>query len=132
MCSVRASGERVSVSICAFLHILYLCVISSYFSFESHHKVDFSNRSPLRSELSGESDTSKIATQVSRKKKKEKKKKRKHQHRKKTKKIHEQSCSGGSESDTDSGKDRSSRSIKDSQKESEKPRWALLSDIVVF
>lgn len=107
-------------------------MISSYFSFESHPKVDLSNRSPLRSELSGESDTSKTAPQVSRKKKKEKKKKRKHQHRKKTKRRHEQSSSGGSESDTDSGKDRSSRSIKDSQKESEKPRWALLSDTVVF
>nr|XP_048305387.1 nuclear exosome regulator NRDE2 [Myodes glareolus] len=78
-------------------------------------------RSPLRSELSGESDTSKTAPQVSRKKKKEKKKKRKHQHRKKTKRRHEQSSSGGSESDTDSGKDGSSRSIKDSRKESEKP-----------
>ena len=107
-------------------------MISSFFSFESHPKVDLSNRSPLRSELSGESDTSKTAPQVSRKKKKEKKKKRKHQHRKKTKRRHEQSSSGGSESDTDSGKDGSSRSIKDSRKESEKPRWALLSDTVVF
>lgn len=131
MCSVRASGERVSAFV-FFLYIVYVCVISSYFSFESHPKVDFSSRSPLRSALSGESDTGRAATQVSRKKKKERKKKRKHQHRKKTKRIHEQSSSGGSESDTDSGKDRSSRSIKDRQKESEKPRWALLSDTVVF
>ncbi|XP_037066672.1 nuclear exosome regulator NRDE2 isoform X2 [Peromyscus leucopus] len=78
-------------------------------------------RSPLKSELSDESDPSKTLTQISRKKKKEKKKKRKHQHRKKAKRRHEQSSSGGSESDTDSGKDRSSRSLKDSQKESEKP-----------
>lgn len=131
MCSVRASGERVSALV-LFLYILYLCVISSYFSLESRPKVDFPNRSPLRSALSGESDTGRAAARLSRNKKREKRKKRKHQHRKKTKRTHEQSSSGGSESDTDSGKDRSSRSIKDRQKESEKPRWALLSDTVVF
>ncbi|ERE73670.1 putative UPF0614 protein [Cricetulus griseus] len=78
-------------------------------------------RSPLKSELSDDSDTSKTLTQISRRKKKEKKKRRKHQHRKKTKRRHERSSSSGSESDTDSGKDRSSRSTKDRQKEAEKP-----------
>ncbi|ERE73671.1 putative UPF0614 protein [Cricetulus griseus] len=80
-------------------------------------------RSPLKSELSDDSDTSKTLTQISRRKKKEKKKRRKHQHRKKTKRRHERSSSSGSESDTDSGKDRSSRSTKDRQKEAEKPRY---------
>ncbi|XP_017650731.1 protein NRDE2 homolog isoform X2 [Nannospalax galili] len=77
-------------------------------------------RSPLQSELSDDSDSSKKLTQISRKKKKERKKKRKHQHRKKTKKKHEQSSTTGSESDSDLGKDRSSRTL-GSQKESEKP-----------
>lgn len=112
----------LGVSVHASLHIIHLCVISPT-CLENNPKVDFSNRSPLKSELSDESDPSKTLTQISRKKKKEKKKKRKHQHRKKAKRRHEQSSSGGSESDTDSGKDRSSRSLKDTQKESEKPRW---------
>lgn len=77
----------------------------------------------MKSELSDESDTSEKLTQISKKKKKEKKKKRKHQHHKKTKRRHEQSSSSGSGSDTEAGKDRASRSIRDGQKESEKPRW---------
>ncbi|KAJ8792142.1 hypothetical protein J1605_019993 [Eschrichtius robustus] len=78
-------------------------------------------RSPLNSEPSDESDTNRKPKQTSRKKKKEKKKKRKHQHHKKTKRKRGQSSSSGSESYTDSEKDRSSRSIRDSKKESEKP-----------
>ncbi|KAM9093205.1 nuclear exosome regulator NRDE2 isoform 3-T3 [Megaptera novaeangliae] len=78
-------------------------------------------RSPLNSEPSDESDTNRKPKQTSRKKKKEKKKKRKHQHHKKTKRNRGQSSSSGSESYTDSEKDRSSRSIRDSKKESEKP-----------
>ncbi|XP_060026739.1 nuclear exosome regulator NRDE2 isoform X1 [Lagenorhynchus albirostris] len=78
-------------------------------------------RSPLNSEPSDESDTNKKPKQTSRKKKKEKKKKRKHQHHKKTKRKRGQSSSSGSESYTDSEKDISSRSIRSSKKESEKP-----------
>uniref|UniRef100_A0A8C3W8H3 Nuclear exosome regulator NRDE2 n=1 Tax=Catagonus wagneri TaxID=51154 RepID=A0A8C3W8H3_9CETA len=78
-------------------------------------------RSPLKSELSDESDTNRKPKQISRKKKKEKKKKRKHQHHKKTKRKREHSSSSGSESDTDSEKDKPSRSIRDGKKESEKP-----------
>ncbi|XP_020039296.1 nuclear exosome regulator NRDE2 isoform X3 [Castor canadensis] len=78
-------------------------------------------RGPLKSESSDESDANKKLSQVSRKKKKEKKKKRKHQHRKKTKRKHGQSSSSGCESDAGSGKDPSSRSLRGSQKESEKP-----------
>lgn len=78
-------------------------------------------RSPLKSELSGESNTSEKLAQTSRKKKKEKKKRRKHQHHRKTKRRHEQLSSSGSESDTEAGKDRASRSIRDDQKEAEKP-----------
>ncbi|XP_005390339.1 PREDICTED: protein NRDE2 homolog [Chinchilla lanigera] len=77
-------------------------------------------RSPLKSEPSDESDTNKKLAQISRKKKKEKKKKRKHQHYKKTKRKHGQSSSSESEPDTDSGKDGPSRSIRSSQKESER------------
>ncbi|XP_010614596.1 nuclear exosome regulator NRDE2 isoform X2 [Fukomys damarensis] len=77
-------------------------------------------RSPLKSQPSDESDTNKKLTQISRKKKKEKKKKRKHQHYKKTKRKHGQSSSSESEPESDSGKDRLSRSIRSSQKESEK------------
>lgn len=76
----------------------------------------------MKSELSDESDTNEKLTQISKKKKKEKKKKRKHQHHKKTKRRHEQSSSSGSGSDTEAGKDRASRSIRDGQ-ESEKARW---------
>lgn len=100
-------------------HYLSMCDISR---FSSENSVDFSNRSPLKSELSDESDTNEKLTQISKKKKKEKKKKRKHQHHKKTKRRHEQSSSSGSGSDTEAGKDRASRSIRDSQ-ESEKARW---------
>uniref|UniRef100_A0A8D1CIP1 Protein NRDE2 homolog n=1 Tax=Sus scrofa TaxID=9823 RepID=A0A8D1CIP1_PIG len=78
-------------------------------------------RSPLKSERSDESDTNRKPTQTSRKKKKEKKKKRKHQHHKKTKRKRGQSSSSGSESDTDSETDKPSRSIRDGNKESEKP-----------
>ncbi|XP_060476513.2 nuclear exosome regulator NRDE2 isoform X1 [Panthera onca] len=77
-------------------------------------------RSPLKSEPSDESDTNKKPKQTSRKKKKEKKKKRKHHH-KKTRRKHGQSSSSGSEPDSDSEKDKTSRSIRDSKKESEKP-----------
>ncbi|XP_076979427.1 nuclear exosome regulator NRDE2 [Tamandua tetradactyla] len=76
-------------------------------------------RSPLKSEPSEESDTNKKLKQ-NRKKKKEKKKKRKHQHHKKTKKKHEQSSSSGSEPDTDSERDTSSRSFRDSKRDCEK------------
>ncbi|XP_047397664.1 nuclear exosome regulator NRDE2 isoform X1 [Sciurus carolinensis] len=78
-------------------------------------------RSPLKSEPSDESDASQKLTQTSRRKKKEKKKKRKHQHHKKTKRKHRQSSSSESEPDSDSGKDQSSRSIRGSQKQAEKP-----------
>ncbi|XP_070271107.1 nuclear exosome regulator NRDE2 isoform X2 [Myotis yumanensis] len=64
-------------------------------------------RSPLKSELSDESDSNRNLRQASRKKKKEKKKKRKHQHHKKTKRKRGQSSSSGSEPDTDSEKDKS-------------------------
>ncbi|XP_016045369.1 nuclear exosome regulator NRDE2 [Erinaceus europaeus] len=77
-------------------------------------------RISLKSESSGESDSSKKLRQASRKKKKEKKKKRKHQHHKKTRR-HEQPSSSDSNSDTDSEKGRSSRGIRDHKKESEKP-----------
>ncbi|XP_064231214.1 nuclear exosome regulator NRDE2 isoform X1 [Aotus nancymaae] len=79
------------------------------------------SRSPLKSEPSDESDTNKKLKQTSRKKKKEKKKRRKHQHHKKTKRKHGQSSSSRSETDTDSEKDRPSRAIGGSKKESEKP-----------
>ncbi|XP_036171250.1 nuclear exosome regulator NRDE2 isoform X3 [Myotis myotis] len=69
-------------------------------------------RSPLKSELSDESDSNRNLRQVSRKKKKEKKKKRKHQHHKKTKRKRGQSSSSGSEPDTDSEKDKSPRGLR--------------------
>ncbi|KAM4853765.1 nuclear exosome regulator NRDE2 isoform 2-T2 [Thomomys bottae] len=78
-------------------------------------------RSPLRSESSDESDSSRKLPRVSRKKKKEKKKKKKHQHHRKTKRKHGQSSSSESEPGTDSGKDTSSRSLPGAQKESKKP-----------
>ncbi|XP_027787305.2 nuclear exosome regulator NRDE2 isoform X1 [Marmota flaviventris] len=78
-------------------------------------------RSPLKSEPSDESDASRKLTQIIRRKKKEQKKKRKHQHHKKTKRKHRQSSSSESEPDSDSGKDRSSRSIRSSQKQAEQP-----------
>ncbi|XP_004837131.1 protein NRDE2 homolog [Heterocephalus glaber] len=86
-------------------------------------------RSPLKSEPSDESDTNKKLAQISRKKKKEKKKKRKHQHYKKTKRKHGQSSSSESEPDTDSGEDRSCRSIRSSQKESEKASHGNNADV---
>lgn len=52
-------------------HYLSMCDISR---FSSENSVDFSNRSPLKSELSDESDTNEKLTQISKKKKKEKKK----------------------------------------------------------
>ncbi|XP_014446884.1 protein NRDE2 homolog [Tupaia chinensis] len=78
-------------------------------------------RSPLKSEPSDESDTDKKLKQTSKKKKKEKKKKRKHQHHKKARRKHGPSSSSGSEPDTDSETDRSSKSFRGSKKESEKP-----------
>lgn len=69
-------------------------------------------RSPLKSELSDESDSNRNLRQASRKKKKEKKKKRKHQHHKKTKRKRGQSSSSGSEPDTDSEKDKSPRGLR--------------------
>ncbi|XP_006101738.1 protein NRDE2 homolog isoform X1 [Myotis lucifugus] len=69
-------------------------------------------RSPLKSELSDESDSNRNLRQASRKKKKEKKKKRKHQHHKKTKRKRGQSGSSGSEPDTDSEKDKSPRGLR--------------------
>ncbi|XP_015426917.1 PREDICTED: protein NRDE2 homolog isoform X2 [Myotis davidii] len=69
-------------------------------------------RSPLKSELSDESDSNRNLRQASRKKKKEKKKKRKHQHHKKTKRKRGQSSSSGSELDTDSEKDKSPRGLR--------------------
>nr|XP_006208254.1 nuclear exosome regulator NRDE2 [Vicugna pacos] len=78
-------------------------------------------RSPLKSEPSDESDSSRKPRRASRKKKKEKKKKRKHQHHKKTKRRRGQSSSSGSEPYTDSEEDRPSRSVRDSKTESEKP-----------
>lgn len=94
----------------------------SCFSFKN--SVGFSHRSPLKSELSDESDiSSEKLARISRKKKKEKKKKRKHQHHRKAKRRQEQSSpSSGSESDAEAGKDRASRSSRDGQKEPEKPR----------
>ncbi|XP_023620886.1 protein NRDE2 homolog isoform X2 [Myotis lucifugus] len=68
--------------------------------------------SPLKSELSDESDSNRNLRQASRKKKKEKKKKRKHQHHKKTKRKRGQSGSSGSEPDTDSEKDKSPRGLR--------------------
>lgn len=69
-------------------------------------------RSPLKSELSDESDSNRNLRQASRKKKKEKRKKRKHQHHKKTKRKRGQSGSSGSEPDTDSEKDKSPRGLR--------------------
>ncbi|XP_036284884.1 nuclear exosome regulator NRDE2 isoform X2 [Pipistrellus kuhlii] len=69
-------------------------------------------RSPLKSELSDESDSNRNLRQASRKKKKEKRKKRKHQHHKKTKRKRGQSSSSGSEPDTDSDKDKSPRGLR--------------------
>ncbi|XDB54076.1 hypothetical protein AB1E18_007547 [Capra hircus] len=77
-------------------------------------------RSPLKSEPSDESDTNRKPRETSRKKKKEKKKKRKLLRHKKTKRKRGSSGSSGSESDTDSEKDRPSRSVRDSKRESEK------------
>ncbi|XP_037688007.1 nuclear exosome regulator NRDE2 isoform X2 [Choloepus didactylus] len=77
-------------------------------------------RSPLKSEPSDESDTNKKLKQTSRKKKKEKKKKKKHQHHKKTKRKRGQLSSSGSEADTDSERDTSFRSFRDSRRECEK------------
>lgn len=84
-------------------------------------KPSISERSPLKSESSDESDSSRKLRQTSKKKKKEKKKKKKHLHHKKTRRKHGQSSSSASDSDTDSEKGKSSRSIRDYKKESEKP-----------
>ena len=80
------------------------------------------NRSPVKSEPSDESDTNRKPQETSRKKKKEKKKKRKLQRHKKTKRKRGPSGSSESESDTDSEKDSPSRSVRDSKRESEKPK----------
>jgi hypothetical protein len=110
---------------CLFNLLIYILFSLLLFRKKIQNPV-FPSRGPLKSESSDESDANKKLSQVSRKKKKEKKKKRKHQHRKKTKRKHGQSSSSGCESDAGSGKDPSSRSLRGSQKESEKPRWVAV------
>lgn len=91
--------------------VTYLHIISPHSLLKSLMWI-FPNRSPLKSELSDESDSNRNLRQASRKKKKEKKKKRKHQHHKKTKRKRGQSSSSGSEPDTDSEKDKSPRGLR--------------------
>lgn len=97
-------------------------MIFSLISWENSNVI-FSNRSPLKSESSEESDANEKLRQTSRKRKKEKKKKRKHQHHKKTRRRRGQPGSSASESDAGSEKDKPSRGLRDGRRESERPRY---------